>query len=417
MEGRLQSRRAIEALRAGVPNRDAVRVLGLSDRTLAQRFDSQLERLAGDGTSAGLSAGLLLAAEFGGGKSHALEYLKHCALESNFAVSKVVISKETQLFDPARLFRSAIESLEVEDRAGDVLADIVVTRLKNKEFSDRFNGFSHWLRDSQLNSRFEATLALFEDSKANPELQDRLIRFWAGGPLAMTQLRKDLRACGLRGFYSLEKINAKDLAREKFHFAAGLIRAAGYDGWVLLLDELELIGRYSILQRGRSYAELARLLALDEREAIAGMLTVGAITPDVEGKVLFGKDDINQIGFRFRARGDHESDLTAALAEQAMDRIRKDLILLRKPDPAALAETQKKLADIYAQAYGVAPQTDGITFDAVAEMRAYIRSWITTWDLNRLEPDKTVDIVVTPPEGTDFSELTALERASPDDDE
>ena len=45
---------------------------------------------------------VVLAADFGGGKSHVLEYLSHKARQENFAVSKVVISKETQLFDPLK---------------------------------------------------------------------------------------------------------------------------------------------------------------------------------------------------------------------------------------------------------------------------------------------------------------------------
>lgn len=415
MDGLVESRRAVEALRAGVPNRDAVRVLGFSDDEIAQRFQTQLESLAEDRDLAERHTGLILAAEFGGGKSHALEYFRHCGLERNVAVSKVVISKETQLFDPAKLFQSAVESLEVEDRTGDVLGDIVVTRLGSRHRA-RYDEFALWLRDSELNSRFAATFALFENAKTNPELQDRLVRFWAGGPLAVAQLRKDLRSCGLAGIYPLEKIAAKDLARERFRFLARLLHAAGYDGWLLLLDELELVGRYSLLQRGRSYAELARLMALDELEAVPGLLTVGAITPDFEGAVLFGKDDLNQVGFRFRARGDGESDLVAALAEQAMDRIRRDLVMLRKPDLGTLQAMHEKLADIYAAAYGSQPRLDGVAYDGVRQMREYVRSWITKWDLNRLDPNYEVNTELTPLP-TDYDEKPDFEKPSPKEEE
>ena len=45
---------------------------------------------------------------------------------------------------------------------------------------------------------------------------------------------------------------------QKLRFVLELIKAAGYNGWVILLDEIELVANYSVLQRARSYAELAR---------------------------------------------------------------------------------------------------------------------------------------------------------------
>lgn len=57
-----------------------------------------------------------------------------------------------------------------------------------------------------------------------------------------------------------------------------MLRAAGLKGWVLLVDELELIGRYGKVARGQSYAELARWFGALEQEQRPGLLTVGAIT-------------------------------------------------------------------------------------------------------------------------------------------
>lgn len=416
MDMALQARRAVEALRAGVPNRDAVRALGFADDALVAGFDERLETLLSGVGDDRQPVGLLLAAEFGGGKSHALEYLRHRALERNMAVSKVVISKETQLFDPAKLFRSAVEGLEVDDRTGDALADIAVTRLNSRENRERFDEFATWLETSALNSRFAATIRLFEEAQADTVLQSRLVSFWGGGRLGVSELRRDLKSCGMAGLFPLEKIAARDLARQNFRFMARLLRAAGYEGWVILLDEVELVGRYSVLQRGRSYGELARLLGLDEEESISGLLTVGAITPDFESAVLVGKDDYNQIGFKFRARGDYESELTAALAERAMSALRLDhAVLLRKPDTAMLGQTLTQLAEAYGQAYGTRPDVGPVSFEGTWQMREYVRSWITRWDLNRFDPTYEGQTIVEPFR-TDYEEDAALERA-PEGDE
>jgi hypothetical protein len=417
MDTALQARRAIEALRAGVPNRDAVRALGFADDALVRGFDERLEILLSGAADDRQPVGLLLAAEFGGGKSHALEYLRHRALERNVAVSKVVISKETQLFDPAKLFRSAVEALEVDDRTGDALADIAVTRLNSNENRARFDEFANWLNTSGLNSRFAASLGLFEHAQADTGLQSRLVSFWGGGKLNVTELKGSLKSCGMAGLFPLEKIAARDLARQSFGFMARLLRAAGYEGWVILLDELELIGRYSVLQRGRSYGELARLFGLDDEGRIPGLLTVGAITPDFESAVLVGKDDYNQIGFKFRARGDYESELTAALAERAMDVLRLDhAVLLRRPDTSMLAHTLTQLAEVYGEAYGARPDVGPVSFDGTWQMREYVRSWITRWDLNRFDPSYEGQTIVEPIHA-DYEEDAALEKSSGGDEE
>ena len=39
-------------------------------------------------------------------------------------------------------------------------------------------------------------------------------------------------------------------------FVLELVKAAGYRGWIVLIDEIELVANYSVLQRARSYAEL-----------------------------------------------------------------------------------------------------------------------------------------------------------------
>ena len=117
---RIQDRRAIEALRSGVPNRDAVRVLGSSQAEIEQQFRRQL--LAELQTAATRAKGLLLRGGFGSGKSHLLEYFQHVALEAGFVASKIVISKETPLHDPVKVFRTAAATAVVPERRGTALA-------------------------------------------------------------------------------------------------------------------------------------------------------------------------------------------------------------------------------------------------------------------------------------------------------
>ena len=302
----------------------------------------------------------------------------------------------------------------VPGRAGDALADIALTKLQAR--SPEFTEFAEWLGSSTLNSRFAATIWLYENGGIDPDVQNRLVTFWAGGPLAIGQLRRDLRALGQVAAFPLEKIAIKDLARQRFQFMARLLRTAGYAGWVVLLDEVELIGRYTVLQRGRAYAELARLLGLAYDEEIPGMLAVAGITPDFSVSVIRGKDDLNQIDFKFRARGDADSILTAGLAERAMDEIDQHLHRLPEPDQDRLARTLGRLTEVYASAYGAYPTVHTeLTQVAGWQMREYIRGWITAWDLHRLDPtyqsEVEVDRLVT-----EYTEDELLETTEDDRD-
>src|SRR4029077_4849894 len=79
----LPNRRALEALRAGVPNRDAVAVLGSQQTAVEDRFTQMLA--ATDSRPAGEPVGgMLIGGGFGSGKSHVLEHLTHLALEAGF---------------------------------------------------------------------------------------------------------------------------------------------------------------------------------------------------------------------------------------------------------------------------------------------------------------------------------------------
>ena len=121
--GSVDRRRVLEALRAGVPNRDAVAVLGSMQQGVEGRFSRPLAavRALPEGPPA---CGVLIRGGFGTGKSHVLEHLAHTALAEQFVVSKVVVSKETPLYDPVKVYRAAIEQAKVPGRPGSAIDEI-----------------------------------------------------------------------------------------------------------------------------------------------------------------------------------------------------------------------------------------------------------------------------------------------------
>ena len=379
-------RRAIEALRSGVPSWDAVAALGSGQAEAEDRCVKLLDRAEG-----GKAGGLLLGAGFGAGKSHLLMHLAHLATERGFAVSTVVISKETPLHDPAKVFRAAVESMLGPGRTAGLLPE--ATAALDPE-SARYTELTRWLHSAAgPDERFAATLLLHErlrggDAPDAEETVQGLVRFWAGDPIRVPELRRSLKAMGEGGTYTLGAVTARELARQRFGFVARLLRAAGHAGWLLLLDEVELVGRYSLLQRGRSYAEIARWVGGDPGDRTAPLAAVLAMTDDYDAAVLVGKDDRGLLPGRLRDKQTDEWTETAALAEAGMRAISRDLLLLEQPDAAELDRAYRVLKELHGQAYDWrAPDVPGLERLGATRMRQYVRAWINAWDLIRLDPD------------------------------
>src|SRR5207244_5163653 len=124
-----------------------------------------------------------------------------------------------------------------------------------------------------------------------------------GRKLNVTLAKSWLREAGAAKLFDLKPIREADLALQRLRFAPRLFRAAGYAGWCVLLDEVELIARYSPLQRARSYAELARWLGSDKEEQIPGGLTVVAITDDFPDQMFHQRRDDERIPPLLEQRG------------------------------------------------------------------------------------------------------------------
>lgn len=391
-------RRAVEALRSGVPSWDAVAALGSGQTEAEERFGTLLET-----AESGQARGMLLGAGFGAGKSHLLTHLASLALERGFAVSTVVVSKETPLHDPGKVFRAAAESMLGPGRVGGVLADAAAALDPD---SPRYNELTRWLHvpSAPVDERFAASLLLHERLRSSElpdadETVEAVVRFWSGDPIRVPDLRRGLKSVGAAGLYAFGPVPVRELARQRFPFLARLLRAAGYAGWVVLFDEVELIGRYSLLQRGRSYAEVARW-AHSPGGPDGPVAAVLALTDDFAAAVLSGKNDRETVPARMRDKQTSEWAELAALAETGIRLLDRDLLLLDPPDDAELDRAYSTLKQMHAHAYSWnPPDVPGLERLGATRMRQHVRAWINAWDLLLLDPAYTpqpLSVTVTP---------------------
>lgn len=410
----MNERSAIEALRAGVPNRAAIRLLGTNEAGLQDRFLDRLRACRVEFRSNGQSEGLVVAGGFGSGKSHLLGYLRELALQENFIVSLVPISKETPLFDPAKLYAAAVRNAIVPQKNDDVMT-AVMSRLKPE--SDEYDELEQWASSAPagLSPLFAALLYLIPKHQVAAYDLGAVARFFGGGKLGVLNVRQWLRAAGAAKLFDLKAVKAADLALQRLLFAPRLFVAAGYSGWCVLLDEVELIGRYSPLQRGRSYAELTHWLGLDENRRCPGTISVCAITDDFTDAVINNRRDDELIPQKLEAKGLVEQ---ARLARLGMKAVETQQVRLAPPDEPTLQQSQGKVRALYSSSYAWDPPKIEIGERLTGNtMRQYIKSWITAWDIERLYGEKRE--IKTDELKINYSETADIERPTemPDEDD
>ena len=384
--GGLDVRMAVEALRNGVPNSAAVQELGCKQPAAEDRF---LQILQAAADKAELSGGMLVSGDFGTGKSHLLEHLEHLALTRGFACSKVSISKETPFYDLGKVFTSAMENGRTPDGKGRF-----IERLCHAVdwTSSAYGAFAGWADQEAsrgvLSPLFPASLSVYEKLEDNA-LRADIESFWAGDRILIGKVKRGLREVGEQGTWSFRAPRAADLMPQRLRFMVELVKCAGYRGWVVLLDELELIGSYSILQRGRAYAETARWMGRARGDTYPGLVVVGAVTSDFASAIISPdgqRKDRDYVPARLEQNVRYRD--IASRATTGMRLLERECVALAVPDSDDVRVTMESLRRLYRRAYGWMPppsQTTAGGAGFTGRMRYKVRAAINEWDLQRLK--------------------------------
>jgi hypothetical protein len=382
----MDARTAIEALRAGVPNRAAIRQMGTEQTDIEHAFETALAAAWPDTGRAPAEialAGIGMAGGFGTGKSHLLGYLAEVARQQGFVVSRVVVSKETPLSHPGHVLAAALRDAALPDRPDAPIAACVAALRERPEALDAMEAAVN-TPDAGFAPIFAACLFLIRRASTPPEMLRRIARMWAGEKVSIPAFRQALVAAGAARMFSLKAVAAVELTDQLTRFVPLLFRAAGYAGWCILLDEVELIGRFTPLQRALSYAWLGAWLGLDGKRRFPGIVSAYAITDDFVAAVINARLDSEKAPERLTLKGRAGEAMLALSGIRHIERTVLQHRLL-SPTPDDLAACHDKVQRLYSAAYGwPAPPLPPAERTSSRTMRQYIKGWITQWDLLRL---------------------------------
>lgn len=377
-EQTISERRAIEALRAGVPNGDAVRALGSDQPEIVDAFQDKLTNAAE--IEAGGATGFVISGSFGSGKSHLVEELHQRALAANFVSSKIAISKETPLHLPARVVQAVIGAMQAKDKPEGLLLDMLLTYRSDRAAA---RDLHKWCgsEGSGVSFTFGSLLDLRDAGIEDLEVVDLILRYFSCENVQISTIRRRMVEFGVTS--PTEVVLAIDRPWQTFRFLSRFCQVSGYRGWAIFLDETELISKYGPISRARAYEQLGRWLGLRADHRVPGTAVVATVINDFAFEVLGSKGDRWQVP-EMLGRGRRPADIVGVpFAVDAIAAI-DDAITLAPMSPEQLGKAHDILREAHGRAYGwEAPELE-IEFRRTQPMRLYVRRWINEWDLRRL---------------------------------
>jgi len=246
-EERLQTVRVIESLRCGVPRRESTRMMPDVRSGLMDPIRRDLEAVA-EGKKV---TGRLIWGEYGQGKSHFLKAVEHLALDENFAVSFVSLSREVSCHNLFRFYQRVAPAVRTPDSEVPGL---------QKQLSKKRPSELHGTPITDPNRYPHPLPAVVLEVLLHGQMDEEsygLYHDLLGDRLRVAEVRRAAQSVGLADrLRKLPRFRMGDHAFAYFGVLADAIRFCGYRGWVILIDEVELVARLGKVSRLKAYLNL-----------------------------------------------------------------------------------------------------------------------------------------------------------------
>ncbi|MCD7735792.1 MAG: ATP-binding protein [Lachnospiraceae bacterium] len=352
-----EARHMIEALRSGVPSRAVGACFSEARPRIMRDVSGLLEQVCEHQKS----CGKIISGRYGEGKTHLLNTVFNLAGASNMVVSYVSLSKEAPMDKLYLFYQKVIQNTylpkrqqpgfmhEVENISANspVANEMLLYAAKQLE-TDKL----YYLLRSYLNT---------EDSDEKFILQSDM----EGDFIANASLKKIYRRIfNQPAKYNVNFSKTKHCA-DYFKFMSHLFQQMGYHGWVILVDEAELMGRLSKKARLNAYRNMANFLLPEQfpEHCPESTCTLFALSSSYTEDVIEGK---------------HEFENLEALFPDQPEPIRTVLNLLNDAEQLQpltrneINEVLVKIQDFHGQAYGWTPNLSVQTLAASTQSGGYL---------------------------------------------
>lgn len=362
----IEARHVIEALRSGISSRAVGQYFSEARPRIMKEISGRLDMVCDQGKS----GGMIISGKYGEGKTHLLNTVYNLAHSNHMVVSYISLSKETPMDKLYLVYQKIIQNtclpkrqqpgflfeLEKLSAGSSVANEMLLYAAKQLETDKLYYLFRSYLNTEDSDEKFLLQADLEGDFIANAPLK-KIYRRIFNEPVRYNKNFTKTRHC-----------------RDYFAFMSHLFTQLGYHGWVILIDETELMGRLSKKARLNAYRNMADFL-LPEK-CPENTFSMFALSASYVEDVIEGK---------------HEYENLEAVYPQEQEPAKTVLDLLGKA-PQLLPLTKEeinevlyKIQDFHGKAYGWTPN---LTSDSLLEatqsggylLRTKIRSAIEFLD-------------------------------------
>lgn len=353
-----EARHMMEALRSGIASRSVGAYFSSSRPEMVELIGRKLED-----ARKGMSGGLFFSGSYGTGKTHMLNTAFAMASDKNMVVSIISISKETPVNNLKVLYGKLMENTYLPGEIQPGFMDDIGQKLwSDPDALDFIRDFAYNLG----NNRFGYALDSFLDTMNTDGNDNAKIRsFFSADSVIDSELKTIFnKSSKAKGPVTFTPKKGHDM--DYFYFMSALFKAMGYSGWLILLDEAELIARYTVLSRRGSYLNLSSLLYPEP--SLMNTCTLVAITPSYVDEILNGKDEENLIMLSERYDDIAKDKMLSVLNDIS------EALELKPLSEAELIEALRKLVNLHGRAYDWIPSIDIATLYSITSKGDLLRS-------------------------------------------
>lgn len=277
----MKARQIIEALRSGVPSRLVGQTFSEARPKIMKVMRDHLDALKTDARS----SGMIITGRYGEGKTHLLNSVFAMAQENNMVVSMLPLGRETPMQNLPVIYQKIMANTYLPGREEPGFMQEVEERIPDTDFYSRL--LMTAASDLECNKLWFVLKCL--KNETDDDMKYKLECDLTGDFITINELKKDYKKLYKETCRLNESFKKNIHTTDYLIFMSHLFHELGYNGWVILFDEAEMLGSLSKKSRLKAYAAMADFLM--PPPAMISVFTLFAFTSSYREDVIEKKNE------------------------------------------------------------------------------------------------------------------------------
>lgn len=269
----------LESVRAGIPSRMMMQHLPDLRQNITRQIDMDLIDLAEDK----FPKGRFIWGEYGQGKTHFLKMMEQYVLDKGFAVSYYTLNRDLGVNN----LKSIFPVLAGQTLTGKHKIPGLLNLMIQDQFPDNLMEELAEI-EKKISHPFPSYILQAFLSYRDADEMNLLYNSLMGNSSYWTNAKAICRRVLGAEMKKMPKFSVKEHANSFFEFYPYLLKLLGFKGWVVLIDEIELVGKLGKVGRLNSYMSLSYLLNWNNNSHLP-VYTLVASAKTLQTEVFFSR--------------------------------------------------------------------------------------------------------------------------------